>query len=75
MAEKEQHKEFWINPTYLTDSIRDLIGTLCEIRNALILSTLATDENKERGIEAKIALDEMAVKIGLLKPISLTKSN
>jgi hypothetical protein len=67
-----EHEEFWINPKYLTESIGDLMRTLCEIRNALILSGLAAGENNDRSAEAKIALDRLAVELKLLTPLKLS---
>ena len=60
MAKQAQkHEEFWINPKFLITSITELVGVLCEIRNATILAAL-------EGGEAKDALRQMAVKLKLL---------
>jgi hypothetical protein len=67
MAEKEEHKEFWINPTYLIDSIGGLIGMLGDIRNAIILTGLALGENSDVAVTARTNLELLANEKGLLK--------
>jgi hypothetical protein len=60
MAKQAQgHEEFWINPKFLTGSITELVGVLCEIRNATILAALDSPQ-------AKDALRQMAVNLKLL---------
>lgn len=55
-AEEEQH-----------DEVREVIQTMREIRNAIILVGLATGENSEARSQAKSALESWAHEQHLLK--------
>ena len=50
------------------DEIGEVIQTMCEIRNAMILVGLATGENSDARSQAKAALELLAREQNLLKP-------
>jgi hypothetical protein len=50
------------------DEIREVIQTMREIRNAIILVGLATGENSDARSQAKSALEVWAREQNLLKP-------